>query len=45
MLRRAHLWHTFARDVVLAGTGVEPMRPDVEDALQRPAPTGLAVPL
>jgi pimeloyl-ACP methyl ester carboxylesterase len=43
MLRRAHLWHTFARDVVLAGTGVEPMRPDVEDALRRPAPTGLAI--
>jgi dienelactone hydrolase len=45
MLRRAHLWHTFARDVVLAGTGVEPMRRDVEEALQRPAPSGLAVPL
>jgi dienelactone hydrolase len=43
MLRRAHLWHTFARDVVLAGTGVEPLRPDVEAALQRPAPQGLAI--
>jgi hypothetical protein len=45
MLRRAHLWHTFVRDVVLAGTGVEPMRTDVEEALRRPAPQGLAVPL
>jgi len=45
MLRRAPLWHAFARDVVLAGTGIEPMRPDVEDALRRPAPEGLAVPL
>ncbi|MCW2698799.1 MAG: uncharacterized protein JWQ45_334 [Blastococcus sp.] len=45
MLRRAHLWHTFVRDVVLAGTGVAPMRPDVEEALHRPPPSGLAVPL
>jgi predicted esterase len=44
MLRRAHLWHTFVRDVVLAGTGIEPMRPDVADALRLPA-GGLAVPL
>jgi hypothetical protein len=41
MLRRAHLWHTFARDVVLAGTGIEPMRPDVEAALAGPG--GLAI--
>lgn len=41
MLRRAHLWHTFARDVVLAGTGIEPMRPDVETALAHPG--GLAI--
>jgi dienelactone hydrolase len=41
MLRRALLWHTFARDVVLAGTGIEPMRPDVEAALSRPG--GLAI--
>jgi dienelactone hydrolase len=45
MLRRAHLWHTFVRDVVLAGTGLEPMRPDVASALRRPSPEGLAVPL
>ncbi|MCW2636211.1 MAG: uncharacterized protein JWQ99_2578 [Blastococcus sp.] len=43
MLRRALLWHTFVRDVVLACTGVEPMRADVVDALERPSPGGLAV--
>jgi dienelactone hydrolase len=45
MLRRAQRWHTFTRDVVLAGAGLEPMRPDVADALQQPTPEGLAVPL
>ena len=45
MLRRAHRWHEFARDVVLAGTGLEPMRADVTNALQQPSPQGLAVPL
>jgi predicted esterase len=45
MTRRAHRWHTFARDVVLAGTGIEPMRPDITNALQQPSPEGLAVPL
>jgi predicted esterase len=45
MIRRAHLWHTFVRDVVLAGARFEPMRRDVADALHRPAPEGLAVPL
>ena len=45
MLRQAHQWHTFTRDVVLAGTGLEPMRPDVSNALQQPSPEGLAVPL
>lgn len=45
MLRRAHRWHTLARDVVLAGAGLEPMRPDVTNALQQPSPEGLAVPL
>ena len=45
MLRGAHRWHTFVRDVVLGGTGIEPMRPDVTNALRRPAPEGLAVPL
>ena len=45
MLRRAHRWHSFARDIVLAGTGLEPMRDDVTNALQQPSPEGLAVPL
>ncbi len=45
MLRGAHRWHEFARDVVLAGTGLEPMRTDVANALQLPSPEGLAVPL
>ena len=43
MLRRAPLWHTFVRDVVLAGTGLEPMRRDLVDAFERPSPGGLAV--
>lgn len=45
MVRRANLWHTFVRDVVLAGAGLQPMRPDVDDALRRTGPEGLAVPL
>jgi dienelactone hydrolase len=45
MVRRAHRWHTFARDVVLAGTGIEPMRRDIANALHQPTPEGLAVPL
>ncbi|WP_347058809.1 alpha/beta hydrolase [Blastococcus sp. HT6-30] len=45
MLRAAPRWHAFARDVVLAGAGLAPMRPDVAEALARPAPEGLAVPL
>jgi predicted esterase len=45
MVRRSLLWHAFVRDVVLAGTGLGPMRPDVADALQQTGPDGLAVPL
>ena len=45
MLRGSHKWHAFVRDVVLAGTGLEPMRADVANALQLPSPEGLAVPL
>ena len=45
MLRGAHRWHAFARDVVLGGTGIEPMRADITNALQRPVPEGLSVPL
>jgi dienelactone hydrolase len=45
MVRRALVWHSFVRDVVLAGTGLAPMRPEIAAALDRPAPDGLAVPL
>jgi pimeloyl-ACP methyl ester carboxylesterase len=45
MVRGALRWHRFARDVVLGGTGIEPMRPDIANALGRPVPEGLAVPL
>ena len=45
MVRRAHRWHTFTRDVVLAGTGIEAMPADITNALQQPSPDGLAVPL
>lgn len=45
MVRKSHRWHTFARDVVLGGTGIEPMRTDIANALQQPTPEGLAVPL
>jgi pimeloyl-ACP methyl ester carboxylesterase len=43
MLRGALRWHRFARDVVLGATGIEPMRADIANALQRPVPEGLAV--
>jgi dienelactone hydrolase len=45
MVRGALRWHRFVRDVVLGGTGIEPMRADVANALRRPVPEGLAVPL
>jgi dienelactone hydrolase len=45
MVRRAARWHAFARDVVLAGTGIAPMRPDISQALDQVTPDGLAVPL
>jgi dienelactone hydrolase len=45
MIRRAHLWHTFVRDVVLAGARLEPMRPDVDEALRSTGPEGLGIPL
>jgi predicted esterase len=45
MVRGALRWHRFARDVVLGATGIEPMRADVANALRRPVPEGLAVPL
>jgi dienelactone hydrolase len=45
MVRRASRWHALARDVVLAGAGLEPMRPDIAEALRQPSPEGLSVPL
>jgi pimeloyl-ACP methyl ester carboxylesterase len=42
MLRRAPVWHAFVRDVVLAGAGLAPWRPDLRAALER---RELAVPL
>jgi len=45
MVRGALRWHRFVRDVVLGGTGIEPMRPDITNALGQPVPEGLAVPL
>ncbi len=43
MLRGALRWHRFTRDVVLGATGIEPMRADIANAMQRPVPEGLAV--
>ncbi|CCH85579.1 conserved protein of unknown function [Modestobacter italicus] len=45
MVRRSARWHAFARDVVLAGTGLAPMRADIAAAMQQPSPEGLSVPL
>jgi dienelactone hydrolase len=45
MLRGAMRWHTFARDTVLGATGIEPMRPDIANALQLPVPEGIAAAL
>jgi dienelactone hydrolase len=45
MVRGALRWHRFARDVVLGATGIEPIRADIANAIRRPVPEGLAVPL
>jgi dienelactone hydrolase len=45
MIRGALKWHRFARDTVLGATGIEPMRPDIANALASPVPEGIAVPL
>jgi dienelactone hydrolase len=45
MVRGALRWHRFVRDVVLGGTGIEPMRAQIANALRQPVPEGLAVPL
>jgi hypothetical protein len=44
--RTANLrWHRFARDVVLAGTGLATMPEPIASALAQPSPEGFAVPL
>jgi predicted esterase len=43
MVRGALRWHRFVRDVVLGGTGIEPIRADIANALRQPVPEGLAV--
>jgi dienelactone hydrolase len=45
MVRRAHLWHTFVRDVVLAGAGLAPARADIARALSRGDAESLALAL
>ena len=45
MVRRALVWHRFTRDVVLAGVGLAPMRPDLADALARSDEDSLALSL
>lgn len=45
MLRGAPRWHAFVRAVVVGATGIEPMRADITNALQRPVPECLSVPL
>ncbi|MGY2127752.1 alpha/beta hydrolase [Blastococcus sp. SYSU DS0617] len=45
MVRGSARWHRFARDVVLGGAGLEPMREEIASALVQPSPEGLAVPL
>jgi predicted esterase len=45
MLRGAERWHRFALDTVLGATGIEPMRPDIANALQLPVPEGIAAQL
>ena len=45
MIRRSLLWHTFVRDVVLAGAGLADLRPDIAAALERTDAEALAVPL
>jgi pimeloyl-ACP methyl ester carboxylesterase len=45
MLRGAPRWHAFVRAVVLGATGVQPLRTDIADALRKPVPECLTVPL
>jgi dienelactone hydrolase len=45
MVRRAPVWHAFARDVVLAGAGLAPPRPAIAEALARDDEGSLALAL
>ncbi len=45
MVRRSGTWHALVRDVVLAGAGFAPERPDVRAALDASTPESLATPL
>jgi pimeloyl-ACP methyl ester carboxylesterase len=45
MLRRAHDWSQLAARFVAAELGLRPPDPLIEDAMRRPAPEGLRVPL
>lgn len=45
MLRSSHRWHVFVRDVVLGAVGIQSIPRSVANALGRPVPEGLAVPL
>jgi dienelactone hydrolase len=45
MVRRSLAWHGFVRDVVLAGAGLEDLRPDLAAALAESGVDSLAVPL
>lgn len=45
MIRRAMLWHRFARDVVMGGAGLVPLRADIAAAMDGSDAEGLAVPL
>jgi len=45
MIRRAQLWHRFARDVVLAGAGLAPARAAIARALSRADAESLALAL
>jgi alpha-beta hydrolase superfamily lysophospholipase len=45
MVRRSLVWHAFVRDVVLAGAGLDQLRPDLAAALEKSGAESLAVPL
>ncbi len=45
MLARAGDWHRLVHRFVLGATGLSPEDPEIADALRRPSPAGLRVPL